>query len=75
MCSKRVYKKTVDFRWGSVKLTPKEWIPNFININEPVVVATFRNGTIGYYHQSCWDNPMNVEYVQNIETQVGVKHE
>ena len=40
-----------------------------LKVGEEAIEVTFRNGTVAYYHPSCWDNPGNKEKVESIERQ------
>lgn len=49
--------------------TKERKIFNILELNEEALEVHFRNGTVAYYHLSCWDNPGNKEKVEAIKRQ------
>ncbi len=45
------------------------WIPTYIHPGEACVRVTFRNHTVAYYHQTCWDAEKNTQVIKSIEKQ------
>ena len=45
------------------------WRPQILKIGEKAITGTFRNGTVAYYHVSCWNDPRNAWKVESIKKQ------
>lgn len=49
--------------------TKEKKVFNVLELGSEAVEVHFRNGTVAYYHLSCWDNSGNKEKVESIERQ------
>lgn|GEM_PF-5441711 len=57
-------------RLCSIPQSPgREQLFRVLEVDEEAIEVHFRNGTVAYYHVSCWDNPGNKEKVESIKKQ------
>lgn len=68
LCSPSVIMRRQD-SWGVRYIPRKRRHHVAIKLGEKVVMVTFRNGTLAYYHESCWNDPDNKEKVESIKKQ------
>ena len=59
--------------WYQKTSVRNQWHKNFIKIGEQIVKVIFRNHTIAYFHESCWNDPENKAKVESIIKQASVK--
>ena len=67
ICS-QVMQKIKDGRWGIQPLNQFRYIHKVIEVGEAVVKVVFRNGTVAYYHEKCWNNPNVAKWVEGIKS-------